>query len=61
VLERTQARTLPLLNRTPDLVPAAQACCGACRTCMTANVLTAITAAALFVAAPLVRLVRRVA
>jgi hypothetical protein len=32
-------RTLPVLNRAVDLAPAAQACCGACRTCVTTNVL----------------------
>jgi hypothetical protein len=38
VLERTKLRALPLLDKVPDLVPAGQACCGACRTCMTTNV-----------------------
>jgi hypothetical protein len=53
MLERTQARALPVLNRAVDLAPAAQACCGACRTCMTTNVLTlagaAIAGAGLYV------------
>jgi hypothetical protein len=40
MLEKTQARALPLLNKTVDLTPAVSACCGACRTCMTTNVLT---------------------
>ena len=40
MLERTQARALPLLNRAVDVTPAVQACCGACRTCVTTNVLT---------------------
>ena len=40
MLERTQARALPLLNRAVDVTPAVQTCCGACRTCVTTNVLT---------------------
>jgi len=40
MLEKTQARTLPVLNRTVDLAPAMNACCGVCRTCMTTNILT---------------------
>ncbi len=46
MLERTRMKTLPLLNRVPDLTPAAQACCGVCRTCATTNLL-ALTGAAL--------------
>jgi hypothetical protein len=38
VLERTQTRALPLVNRAVDLAPAAQACCGVCRTCATTNI-----------------------
>ena len=59
MLERTQARTLPLLNKGVDLTPTVNACCGACRTCVTTNVVTlamaAVSGAALFVA----RLARR--
>jgi hypothetical protein len=40
VLERSKTRALPLLNRSADLAPAAQACCSVCRSCMTTNVLT---------------------
>src|SRR3954453_17313080 len=39
-------RGLPLLNRAVELTPAAQACCGACRTCVTTNVVTLALAAA---------------
>jgi hypothetical protein len=46
VLERTQTRALPLLNRAADYAPAAQACCGACRTCVQTNVFTLLAAAA---------------
>jgi hypothetical protein len=45
MLERTQARTLPLLNRAADIAPAVNACCGACRTCVTANAASVATAA----------------
>jgi hypothetical protein len=59
MLERSQVRALPLLNRAVDVTPALQACCGACRTCMTTNVMTlalaGITGGALSVA----RLARR--
>jgi hypothetical protein len=59
MLDKTRMRTLPVLNRAVDLAPAAQACCGACRTCMTTNVLSlaaaGIAGAGLYVA----RLVRR--
>jgi hypothetical protein len=40
MLEKTQLRALPVLNRTVDLAPAAQACCGICRSCVTTNVFT---------------------
>jgi hypothetical protein len=40
MLERAKTRALPMLNRVPDLTPAAQACCGACRSCMTTNIVT---------------------
>jgi len=29
---------LPLANRANDLAPAATACCNACRTCLTTNI-----------------------
>jgi hypothetical protein len=54
MLERTTGRALPLLNRVADVAPAAQACCGACRTCVTTNIFTA-TAAALAAAVPLAK------
>lgn len=59
VLERAQTKALPLLNKGVELTPAAQVCCGACRTCLTTNVVTlavgAITGAAIYAA----RLARR--
>lgn len=63
VLERTKMRTLPVLNRSADLVPAAQACCGVCRSCMTTNVVTvgaaAVAGAGYFLARHAKRLTRR--
>jgi hypothetical protein len=37
VLDKTRMKALPIVNRAADFAPAAQACCGACRTCMTTN------------------------
>ena len=41
VIEQAKTRALPLLNRVPDVAPAAQACCGVCRGCVTTNVFAA--------------------
>jgi hypothetical protein len=38
VLERTSTRLIPLTNRVAEVTPVAPACCNACRTCMTTNV-----------------------
>jgi hypothetical protein len=46
---RVPTRTLPVLNRAADLAPAAQVCCGACRSCVTTNVFAAAGAAAVAV------------
>jgi len=60
MLERAQGRALPMISRGVEFVPTAQACCGACRTCVTTSVLTlaiaGVTGAAIYVA----RGVRRV-
>jgi hypothetical protein len=37
MLERTTTKTLPLLDRAAGVAPAAQACCGVCRTYATRN------------------------
>jgi hypothetical protein len=37
VLDKAKTLTLPVINRTPDVTPAAQACCGVCRSCATTN------------------------
>jgi hypothetical protein len=46
MLERAKGRALPVLNRAVDVAPAAQACCGACRTCVTTNLAAVAVAAA---------------
>ena len=59
VLQRAKTRALPVLNKTVELTPAVQACCGACRTCVTTNVLTLATAAVTGVGLHAARLFRR--
>jgi hypothetical protein len=47
MLERATCRALPVLNRAADVAPAVQACCGACRMCVTTNLVgVAVTGAA---------------
>ena len=58
VLERTQLRALPLLNRSVEVAPAVQACCGVCRSCLTTNVFTLAGAGVAAVAVYAKRLVR---
>jgi len=50
MLERAQTGARPLLNKSADLTPALNACCGACRTCVTTNVLTVAMAAVSWIA-----------
>jgi len=54
MLERATIRALPVLNKTVDLAPAAQTCCGVCRSCLTTNIFgliaAGITGAAAYVA-----------
>ena len=59
MLGPARTRALPLINRGVELAPAAQACCGACRTCATTNVLGVAFAAGASAALWLGRLVRR--
>jgi hypothetical protein len=59
VLERTRARALPVINRGVDLAPAAQACCGVCRTCATTNVVALAVAAISGAALAVTRFARR--
>jgi hypothetical protein len=59
MLERAQTRTLPLLNKGVDLTPAMNACCGACRSCVTTNFLTLAMTAASGAAVYIARLARR--
>jgi hypothetical protein len=59
VLERAQTRALPLLNKGVDLTPAVNACCGACRTCMTTNLVTLGMGAVAWLGLRAGRIVRR--
>ena len=59
MLERAQTRALPLLNKSADVTPALNACCGACRTCVTTNILTVGMAALSWVALRGHSLIRR--
>jgi hypothetical protein len=59
MLERLNARMLPLTNRAADLAPVAPACCNVCRTCTTTNIATfslgAVVALGAAVAGPIKR------
>jgi hypothetical protein len=59
VLDKTRMRTLPVLNRAVDFAPAAQACCGACRTCVTTNLFTLAAAGIAAAGVGVARLLRR--
>jgi hypothetical protein len=59
VLEKTQTRALPLLNKGVDLAPAVNACCGVCRTCVTTNMFTLAAAGVVGAGAWLARFVQR--
>jgi hypothetical protein len=58
VLDRTRMKALPLVNRAADFAPAAQACCGACRTCVTTNLLGLAAAGVAGVGVYVARLLR---
>jgi hypothetical protein len=60
MLERAQTRALPIVNKGVELSPAVQACCGACRTCVTTNVLTLAIAGVTGAAVYITRGVRRI-
>ncbi|MEA2469071.1 MAG: hypothetical protein QOE38_69 [Thermoleophilaceae bacterium] len=59
VLDQTRMKALPVLNRAADFVPAAQACCGACRTCMTTNLFSLAAAGLAGAGVYVTRLLRR--
>ena len=59
MLETAKLKALPVVNRAVDYAPAAQACCGVCRTCTTTNAVTFLTAGAVTLAAYSRRIVRR--
>jgi hypothetical protein len=60
VLEKTQTRALPLLNRAVEVAPAVNACCGVCRSCVTTNVLTLAGAGIVAAAAAMSRFAGRI-
>jgi len=60
MLERATSRALPVLNRAAEIAPAAQACCGACRPCVTTNIFGVLAFAASALVSPLARFARRV-
>jgi hypothetical protein len=39
MLPRVSARTLPVVNRLAEQAPMTTACCNACRTCVSSNLL----------------------
>jgi hypothetical protein len=45
MLERAGTRALPLVSRMAEVTPVVPACCNACRTCVTTNVVGLLTAA----------------
>jgi hypothetical protein len=59
MLERTTTRLLPVVNRAADYAPAAPACCNACRTCMTTNMIGLAAGAGIAVVQAAARLGRR--
>jgi hypothetical protein len=60
MLERTPSRALPLINKGVELTPGVQACCGVCRTCLTANMLTLAMAGVAGATVYITRGVRRI-
>ena len=59
MLGRLPARALPVVNRSEDVTPAAQACCGVCRTCMTSNVIALVAAGVTVATARVLALTKR--
>jgi hypothetical protein len=59
MLERASIRTLPLVSRAAEHAPVATACCNACRTCVSSNLLALATGGAVALAAAVRRLARR--
>jgi hypothetical protein len=61
MLERTQVRLLPVVNRAADHAPVLPACCNVCRTCTTTNMIGLATGGVLALAYGFARFARRVA
>jgi hypothetical protein len=55
MLQRAQTRMLPVITRANDHAPMAAACCNACRTCWTSNILGMLAAFGTAVAALVTR------
>jgi hypothetical protein len=61
MLERATTRVFPMLNRAAEIAPVTQACCGACRTCVTTNIFGVLAVATTALVSPLARFARRIA
>ena len=59
MLERTQVRMLPVVNRASEHAPMVAACCNVCRTCTTNNILGLVMAGGLAAVAFVQRLFSR--
>jgi hypothetical protein len=59
MFERVNARMLPLANRTADLAAAAPACCNACRTCATTNIVMVVVGSAVALGGAIAAFARR--
>jgi hypothetical protein len=59
VLQRVTARTLPLVNQAAEHAPMATACCNACRTCVSSNLVGLAIGGAAALAAAVKRLALR--
>ncbi len=55
MLERAQARMLPVVTRANEHAPMVAACCNACRTCWTSNIFGVFAAFGTAVAAFVMR------
>jgi hypothetical protein len=59
MFERASSRMIPLANRAAEQAPMVTACCNACRTCVSTNLIALAVAAAGGAAAFLARLAKR--
>jgi hypothetical protein len=61
MLERASTRMLPVINRAADAVPMTTACCNACRTCVTTNLLGLVITGASVLGLGVRRFAKRIA